>query len=213
MDTWKTILFITGCCLALIAASCTTSANGKDKVMSDKCEKSWQITRGTSPWQGLTSSSGDEEASKKIRAVPLKDSDYKTVPGLEKYSVNGVIIIGRSEKLRRVAVEVSLFSDLSRADATRPVQGRFKIGTYRDLPFAVLKPRQIAEFLIESQIINTFWHVEADLCLVAEEDSADSYRAHFKGKHIYFTNERNEEPLDFTIIIDKKTGEMFLETD
>ncbi len=70
--------------------------------------------------------------------------------------------------------------------------------------------RDIVLFLLESQVVATYWHVESVICLVSEDDSPDAYRASFRGTHIYFTNARNEDKLDFSIIIEKKTGAISL---
>ena len=208
----KHILYVTFCSLIFFTVACITFAGkGVIPVTKNDCIKKYNITRGASPWQGFTSSHEDEEASKKIRALPLEGSDYKPVTSLEKYSRSGMIIVGRSEKLHRVAVEVSFFSDLRRADAAGSTPGRILVGTCKAALFRIFTCAEIAEFLIESQIVNTFWHVEADFCLVKEDDTESSYMAHYKGKHIYFTNSKNEDPLDFSIIIDKRTGDMFVE--
>jgi len=189
-------------------------AAGREKVMvQDKCIKRYQITRDKNPWLGFTSSYKDEEESKKINSVSLINSEYKPVAGLEKYSKEGVFIIGRSEKLHKIAVEASLFGELIRGDATRKTEEKFLIGIYRDISFKYLSAPQVTEFLIESQVVNTYWHVEADFCLTEEVDTSERYVARYKGKHIYYTNCENQDPLDFTIIIEKKSGHIFLEVE
>lgn len=191
---------------------CITAEGGGDRTVDNNgCLKKYNITRGTSPWQGFTSTAEEEEQSKTIQAVKLEGTGYRAIPSLEKYSRAGRLIIGRDEKLRKVAVEAEFFSMLRRADATRNIAGRFQFGTCREGLLRIFTAAEIAEFLVESQIISTFWHVESQFCLVDEIDAADTYTAHYKGRHIYFTNSRNEEPLDFSIIIDKKTGEIFIE--
>ena len=90
---------------------------------------------------------------------------------------------------------------------------KFLIGIYRDISFKYLSAPQVTEFLIESQVVNTYWHVEADFCLTEEVDTSERYVARYKGKHIYYTNCENQDPLDFTIIIEKKSGHIFLEVE
>lgn len=197
--------------LLLMSACVASHHEGGNSVKKNDCIKSYNITRGTSPWQGFTSTAGEEEEAKTILALNLDGSGYSALPALEKYSLDGVILIGRNEKLRRVAVNAEFFSVLHRADATRNTAGRFLIGTCKSPLLKNYSCAQVAEFLIESQIVNTFWHVESLFCLDDETDSADSYTAHYQGKHIYFTNRKNEQPLDFSIIIDKKTGGIYLE--
>jgi len=187
-------------------------AEGGEKVMKEnRCIKRYQITRDKNPWLGFTSSYKEEEESKKINSISLQNSDYQPVPGLEKYVKGDKFIIGRNEKLHRIAVESSLFSELRRGDATRKSEEKFFIGKFRDSSFKFFKAPELAEFLIESQIVNTYWHVEADFCLVEENESAEFYSAHYKGKHIYYTNCENQDPLDFSVIIEKKTGNIYLE--
>lgn len=195
----------------LIALSGVSVYGGERVMKQGECLKKYHITRDTSPWLGFTSSYAEEEESKKIRAVSLAGSGYKPIPLLEKYSVTRKLMIGRNDSLRRIAVEKSLFSDLRRGDATRDTGGKLLIGQFKDLSFSVMKPDELAEFLIESQIVNTYWHVESQLCLMSEEDLPESYTAGYRGRHIYFTNSENEEPLDFKITIEKATGNIYLE--
>lgn len=182
-------------------------------LMKNGCLKIYEISRAASPWHGFTAGYAEEEAAKNIKAENLEGSDFKPLPALGKYTVSGMVLIGRSEKLRRVAVEASVFSDLKRADVTRKIQGRLHIGTYRDTSFSILTPRVLAEFLIESHIIITYWHIESHVCLAGEKETASTYIAYYKGKHIYFTNSKNEGSLDFSVIIDKETGNMFVEAE
>ena len=61
-------------------------------------------------------------------------------------------------------------------------------------------------------MVQTLAHVEAHVCLETEKDDAASYRAHFTGAHVYFTNKRHEAPLDFELVLDKKTGALRVES-
>ena len=190
---------------------CISADTGGEQAVNRNCIRHYNITRATSPWQGFTSSYEEEEASKTIQALDLERSGYSPLSSLAGYSRNGIVLIGRNEKLRRVAVNAEYFSLLNRADATRPAAQRFFIGVCSKKMRREFAPAVIAEFLVESHIVNTYWHVESLFCLDAEDDTADLYKAHYSGKHIYFTDSKNEDPHDFSIIIDKKTGEMFVE--
>ncbi len=209
--TANTASRIIGVVLISLTVTLTPVKGGENMTFSEPCIKTYTLTRDKSPWLGFTSSYEEEAESKKIRAESLADAGYEPIPLLEKYSVNRKYLIGRNEKLRRVAVDSMFFSELRRGDATRSSSGRFLVGIYKDKSFKSMKPDVLAEFLLEAQIVNTFWHVESRICLVSENNTQDSYIARYKGKHIYFTNSENEGPLDFTITIDKKTGEIFLE--
>ena len=46
--------------------------------------------------------------------------------------------------------------------------------------------------------------------LESEKHDRSEYIAYFKGKHTYFTNEKNVDPLRFAVKIDLAKGDMFL---
>jgi len=73
-----------------------------------------------------------------------------------------------------------------------------------------LAPSASVLFLLQAQIIETYWHLEAELCMVSEEDKPESYRAQFRGVHRYCTNSCEEDAFAFTVHINKKTGGLSL---
>jgi hypothetical protein len=184
-------------------------AKGEGTKLDKNCILTLQISSATNPWSGYTSNYQEEQAGKTIRAVPMEQS-YERLPGLAAYSGPGGPALAVDRKQKRVVVNTAYFTELQRVDATRQGSGDKNtiIGQYKDLRFSVLTPRRLVLFLLESQIIQTYWHVESHLCLTREEDSPGSYTAHFTGTHIYFTNERNERSLSFSVVVDKKTGRM-----
>lgn len=166
------------------------------------------ITRGDNPWQGMTSTHEQEEANKRIASSDLRGLSVDGFPHLKNYDIPDRLLV-KMKSVPRVVINSLYFSDLLKADGTRREPGDTQvIGYFKDLGFKRLSPRQLTLFLIESQIIQTYWHVEAELSLFSEEETEDLYSAQFKGQHIYFTNERNASPLDFTVHIDKRNGEM-----
>lgn len=167
------------------------------------CLATYQIDRGSSPWRGFTSSAEEEAAGRTVEALAFPAEGYEPVPGMP--------AVARSEGKRRVAVDAALFSTLHRADATRSREAPVSIGRCTERALRSMSPREMAGFLIASQIVITYWHVESSLCLFGETDDGTWYTASFRGSHVYFTNKRNEEPLSFRIRIGRKSGEMVLE--
>lgn len=107
----------------------------------------------------------------------------------------------------KVVVNNEIFSDLRfikvtgfMGDAAPTVIGQI---TETDLEDA--EWRTVLEFLLKSHIVKTYAHLESELCLEEEVNSDEEYKAHFSGVHRYCTNDCYEKPLDFSVIVDKKT--------
>ena len=170
------------------------------------------ITRGDNPWQGMTSNHEQEEANKYIASTDLRGLDADYFPHLMNYEIPDWLLV-RMKSVPQIVINSLYFSDLLKADGTRREHdGTQVIGYFKDLGFKRLSPRQLTLFLIESQIIQTYWHIEAELSLFSEKDTEDIYSAQFKGQHIFFTNDRNTNELNFTVSIGKKNGRMELIT-
>lgn len=69
-------------------------------------------------------------------------------------------------------------------------------------------PLTLAEFLLEAQIIITYWHVDSEACLESEKRTDIEYTAYFTGNHTYYTNMKNVGPLRFAVRINLTNGEM-----
>lgn len=135
--------------------------------------------------------------------VPMACAAQFTVAG------KPLFFFSRARKLP--VLDGALFSELAVGDATRLAPGeRRELGRFLGEGGA-LSGRQLALFLLHAGAVQTFWHIEARLCLAREEAPADGpYRAHFRGSHIYFTNERNEDPLAFVVEL-RPDGAIWLE--
>jgi len=174
------------------------------------CLATYRIDRGSSPWRGLTSSAEEETANRTVQAIAFPAENYAPIPSLLWRVIHGMDLIARSEGERRVAVNAALFSALSRADATRRQDAQVPIGRCTEAALRLMSPREIAEFLVTSQIVITYWHVESNLCLEKETDDGIWYAAFFRGNHVYFTDRRHQEEISFRIRIGKATGEILL---
>jgi len=100
-----------------------------------------------------------------------------------------------------VVVDAAHATDLSVADATRlaPDAPEVRVGHFTPDAAAALGPRELVKLLLFAEAIRTYWHTDAELRLEAERREAGAYEADFAGVHRYYTNERNEAPLAFTV--------------
>lgn len=196
--------------LALILCYFTiTASTFGEEAMNQHCKKEFHIDRGQSPWQGYTESYQQEQAGKSIAAIPMT-ATFEPLPHLASFSLSGTPFLAIDRAARRVVVNNAVFSDLKRPDTTRMKPGtKFVMGKIVSESL-LARPWEVVAFLLESQLIETYQHLEATFSLQSEEESAENYQVVFKGTHIYFTNDRNEDPIAFRVTIDKKTGEIIV---
>lgn len=108
----------------------------------------------------------------------------------------------------------TLFSALATVDATKFGDTAVQIlGTVTKEGIASLGNRELLRTLIGAEIITTYWHIGAELCLFEEDNTDARYRAHIRGTHEYFTSERNVDTYTFWFEIDKESGEMRIRSD
>jgi hypothetical protein len=174
------------------------------------CLQTFQISRGENPWSGLTEGYEEEQAAKRVKSVALNAGTYEPLPSLTAFD-RPDMLMGRSEKRKEVVVNKRYFSELKRGDATRLGMGQEQvIGSFRDHAFKRLKADELVRYLLRSQIIETYWHLEAKLCMFREENQPSSYRAFYRGVHTYCTNSCNDQAYSFVVTIDKRSGAMVL---
>jgi len=190
---------------ALIALA-LVAAPPKESPVSDagksKCVAEFHVDRGQSPWQGYTGSAAEEDAGRTLAAV-ADLSKFERPDLLAKFDVAGKALLAIDREKKRVVVNAEHFSELHRADVTR--SGTTELGTVKSDGLRK-DGRALVSFLVVSQVVQTLAHVESHVCLEKETDSPAEYRAHFKGTHVFFTNKRKEAPLDFDVVLDRKTG-------
>ncbi|MBN1523879.1 MAG: hypothetical protein JW904_05320 [Spirochaetales bacterium] len=177
--------------------------------MINEFKKEYFIQSSQSPWKGFTGSYEEEQAGKTIEAVVITRM-FSIPVHLQKYIIdyNSPLAIDRLNK--KVYVNDIFFSTLHRADATRAETNEKQIiGAVKDSRL-MNNPAFLFSFLIESQIIETYWHVEATVSFINSDDTAALFSARFHGRHVYFTNEKNEQEYDFSIYLNKKTGELWI---
>jgi len=173
------------------------------------CIESWHVERHDNPWSGLTSTAEAEARTYRIRSVVMKGEEKNLIKPLAGIVPASDYILLRTPNAVEVTVNKKYFGDLSRQDATRGsfTQGGL-IGTATPHTLNVFRPRQILALLLQYQIILTYAHIEADICLVRDQTQNGLYSASLTGEHTYYTNSRNVSSFNFEFTLNEKTGEM-----
>ncbi len=163
------------------------------------------VDRGESPWQGYTATAQEEDAGRHVAAV-ASTAGLDVPPRLTRYQDGGLAWLAVDRSKRAVVVLASVFGNLERVDVTRlPTGDVRRLGNVTPA-LAASRARDVVVFLLESQVIQTFIHMEAELRLEREEDTPAAYVAHFTGVHRFYTNKKNERALAFEVRVEKNTG-------
>jgi hypothetical protein len=103
-----------------------------------------------------------------------------------------------------VFVSAAAFDDVVRPDLTSSV-GTVDVTRVRS---ASLRgdPARLARFLIAAHLVRTVAHLEATVTCVEASTVNGVFRSRWAGSHVYFTSDRQERPLAFTIEVDLGTG-------
>jgi hypothetical protein len=168
------------------------------------------IERGQSPWQGYTDSAAMEQANKSISSLAITQA-MERFSSLSGYELDGKPFLAVDRQARRVVVNRDFFSPLSRVDATRAQQAEKQaIGRVMDTRI-IAAAEMLFAFLIESQIIQTYWHIGATLDLVEMKEDGNLSFASWTGEHAFFTDRKNVDKLSFIILLDHTTGDVWIE--
>ena len=195
------------CALISILVLLSSNITAGGEIMKEYCRRQYLIYRSDNPWGDYTKSYEQEQAGKQIAAVKLTD-EYERIASLASYTIDGQSLLADDRKNQRVVANQVFFSQIARPDVTALRAGE-KLIVGKALDSKLYEdPGFLVSFLIDSQLIQTYHHMEATLNLRHEEDSTESFSAIFDGVHVYFTNEKNEHSYSFKISIDKKTGEI-----
>ncbi len=169
-----------------------------------------------SPWQGYTSSAEEEQAGRTVSAVdwPTDPSASFEIPAhLAEISPSKEPLLGIDRKGRRVVVSKAAFETVHRADLPRLQAGSSHRLTRVLDPALKADPIATARFLIRSELILTYAHLESTLKLVKVRKIPRSGETltEWKGSHVYFTSDRNERKLHFAVRIHPVSGEVWVD--
>ena len=135
-------------------------------------------------------------------AEPIDAATYSPVKVVARFTLGGAPLLWFTPDRRRAVLNAKAFGDLQMIDAPRLDAGETKtIGKMTPTGAAQLDGRAVLEFLIGAEIIQTYWHIGAELCLRTEDQGPAGYRAEIDGVHIYYTNEENRDPVRFQFML------------
>ena len=167
-----------------------------------------QVNSATNSWTGFTGSFEEEKAGFTVEATVL-DPAWAKLDTLANYAIDGDPLISIDRKNRRVHLSAVHFSgSFERIDATRIAAAARKLCGYVKASSPLLKqPGNLVRFLLQSHLIRTYMHLESNLHLIREVHSEDGrFVSQWQGEHVYFTNERNVSSIQFSVILDARTG-------
>lgn len=186
--------------LSIVVLLCSSSLLSASALQ--KCIENFYIGRENCPVQPATDF---------VSARAGRVSGTMSVPeNLQKFKIDGRPLMVLDRKGGGLVVDSRYFTGLKRVDATRNAGGIQVVGRVLDFGLKKLRPRDIVSMLLESQIVGTYWHLHSFLCLENENDDARQYLARLTGTHVYCTNTCHNDPLDFSLKIDKETGKIAL---
>lgn len=129
--------------------------------------------------------------------------DHTPVRAVEAWQVDGRPLLFFRPDLSAPVIDAARAGDLTVADPTRMGPGDVaEVGRVTPAVVAALGGRGLLELLLRAGVVRVYWHIGAALALEAERHDGGAYEADVAGTHVYFTNERNERGVAFTLRVD-----------
>ena len=180
------------------AAVPASAAPNGDSPMG-KCLATWSMGKGASvlsEQRGLPGVDWNDFGS--AYAAAAIDASHTPVKATAQFTVDGAPMLFFTQDGSQAVVDSRVFSDLTVVDVTALSAGAVaKVGTF--LARGKLGHRALLEFLVRSDVIRTWAHLESEVCLTAESEGDPIWRAEFTGEHTYFTNRENHGALAFVV--------------
>ncbi|HAZ28638.1 MAG TPA: hypothetical protein DCY48_02575 [Candidatus Magasanikbacteria bacterium] len=179
------------------------------------CLQTITVAGGNSPRLYLRTIPGEIatsiEIDKKIKAESIDTAAFGPIPSVVTYMMKNKPLLWVKPDQIYMVLDRTYFSDFFIVDATRLKAGEEqKLGIVSKELLAELGAKDIASFLIRSEIIQTYVQQKADVCLVSEETASGMYRAEFDVIHTYHTNETNQEFYSFLLNMNAENGDVYV---
>lgn len=124
---------------------------------------------------------------------------------INEFAINDQPLLFHSADRTQTLVDSRYFSELIRVDAIS-ADNEVNIGTAKPELLSQWTPGEIIRFLLESEIIKTYVHLDAELCLIEVTDNEQVYEERYNAIHSFCTNKCQEEAYQFTVWLEKPTG-------
>lgn len=183
------VLFLAGCRYELANTNSSIKNSNENNNKDQTCVLQQTITDTTAilNWSNL----------KIIQAVNV--DEYSQLESVAQF-------FWYNPDTNEVYVDANFFSDLMPIDATNVSEESTTIGFVLPDIFQQIEPQALVMLLIETHVIRTYVHLDADVCLTNDEfTKGGDYIAHFTAIHRYCTNDCYEDEYTFTVKI-KKNG-------
>ena len=134
-------------------------------------------------------------------AAAITRGIHSSIKCLESLKLDGQAFIFYSAG--GLVTDEQLFSDLAHVNPLRMDAGeRQPIGYVRASVGTLVEAEKIALALLRVGVVTTYLHIGAYLSYSTRRTADNGWCVSFRGVHVYFTNDRNEEPVAFDLQID-----------
>jgi len=195
--------------LVLLVTACVRRPpplDDPDRWGSGECRARFTIEHEGSPLAELRELGGwRDELQARFPAAAIDPETQRPVTAAADLRLEGRPIAWFSPSLDAVVLDGAAFAPLRRADATMlpptiapastdpPHSGieaaslRQAVGRVTPQARKALGDRGVLELLLRIEVIQTYWHIGADVCLTSEPPLDRTYRAELHGVHQWLT--------------------------
>ncbi|HPA18309.1 MAG TPA: hypothetical protein PLU30_11230 [Verrucomicrobiae bacterium] len=136
-------------------------------------------------------------------AVKIDPQTMIAVKATAEFNLDGQPLLWFAADKSKAVVDERAFGDLTMVNVTTLGVGKTVVVGKIKEPGRKLAPRAVAWFLMRSDILQTFVHLESTVKIEGEKSAGGRYEAAFSGKHLYYTNQRHESAFRFRFIIEE----------
>lgn len=179
--------------MAILAVSLATACAGRPRPLDDpdrwregECRARFTIVHEGSPPAELLELGGWRDGLQdRFPAAVIDPATQRPVTAIARLRLAGQPIAWFSPTLDAVVLDGAAFAPLRRADATKSEDARQVVGRVAPRARQALGDRAVLELLLRIEVVQTYWHVGADLCLTSDLEADGAYRAELLGVHHY----------------------------
>lgn len=172
----------------------------KNFFKNKTCLEKFEITRGNNILKDL---------QKNNENIFLEATlNFKSFSPIEDFKLNNDYLLWKKQKGIKIVINGKYFTNLKQVDATTINKGENKLlGKLLNQKVSYL---QLIDFLLKTNLIISYWHLESNICLEKVKNNKKEYIAYFIGIHKYCTNKCQNGSLKFAIKFNKKNGKIIL---
>lgn len=177
---------------------------GPEALDLTKCVATIEVDKASSYLTEIRSKMGFDlpDYVKSFPALPVDKKKAKPLESGSSIRIDDDPLFWWNPETKQAFVDERFFGDLAVVDVPRMAVGdEAAIGTFKGRVKNLIPPRQLVELLIRAGVLQTFWHLEAKVCLVEETGGETSYTGSFAAEHVYFTSEENRDTYSFDVTV------------